>query len=213
MSAYSFWKKIAYGFARLFYRVEFEGQENEPQGPYLLCANHLSFSDIITSGIGVRQQLFFMAKKELIAIPLLGAFFRSLGAFPVNRGAADLSSLRHAISLLKDGKSVAIFPQGTRRPGVEPSLTPTHHGAAMLCYRAQVPILPVYIDTKGFAPRIFRKIRVVYGAPISPQELGLAENTEHEHGDYEAATKLLFARICSLPRKYSPPAPQKSNEN
>ena len=73
MSAYSFWKKIAYGFARLFYRVEFEGQENEPQGPYLLCANHLSFSDIITSGIGVRQQLFFMAKKEIVILALTAA--------------------------------------------------------------------------------------------------------------------------------------------
>lgn len=213
MSAYAFWKKVAYGFARFFYRVEFEGQENEPQGPYLLCANHLSFSDIITSGVGVRQQLAFMAKKELIAIPLLGAFFRSLGAFPVNRGAADLTSLRHAISLLKSGRSVAIFPQGTRRPGLEPSSTPTHHGAAMLCYRAQVPILPVYIDTKDFSPRIFRKIRVVYGAPISPEDLGLAAKENREHGDYEAATKLIFERICSLPRKYSPPAPKKTDEN
>ena len=63
MNMYMFLKKIAYGFARILYRVEFEGQQNEPHGPYLLCSNHESFCDIITVGVGVQQQLAFMAKQ------------------------------------------------------------------------------------------------------------------------------------------------------
>ena len=205
MNMYMFLKKIAYGFARILYRVEFEGQQNGPHGPYLLCSNHESFCDIITVGVGVQQQLAFMAKQELFRIPLLGAFCRKLGAFPIKRGTADVSSLRHAIELLKAGQPVMIFPQGTRRPGVEPSTTSAHHGAAMLCYRTQVPILPVYIDTKNFRPCPFRKIRVIYGKPLSAESLGLSVAGNADHATYEAATQKIFDTICSLPRKYSPP--------
>ena len=202
MSFYEKCRPIAHAVMRFLFRYEVDGTENVPDGPFLLCSNHISFEDVILIGLGVKRQLHFMAKKEIFSVPLLKGLVKKLGAFPVNRGAADVGALRTAIKLLESGESIVIFPQGTRCPGTEPSETKTMTGAAMLAYRTGVPVLPVYLDNKNHRPRIFRRYRVVYGKPIANADLGIENGTAEE---YRRAVDLIFDRICSLPRKYSPP--------
>lgn len=64
-----------------------------------------------------------MAKKELFSIPFIGWLIRTMGAFPVDRAAMDVSAVKKGIKLLESGEMVGIFPQGTRCDGVHPATT------------------------------------------------------------------------------------------
>ena len=65
MSAYGFLKALFKIPMRLLYRVKVEGRENEPEGPYLVCANHSSFCDPILITASLKQKHKWLAKKEL----------------------------------------------------------------------------------------------------------------------------------------------------
>ena len=84
-----------------------------------------------------------MAKAELFRIPVLGFLIRELGAFPVQRGAADRSAIRRALRILNDGGVVGVFPEGTRNRRGE-VLNP-QGGAALIALKAGVPVLPAAI--------------------------------------------------------------------
>ena len=86
-----------------------------------------------------------MAKKELFRIPVFNWMIRALGAYPVNRGGADVGAIRHTIRMLEDGKTVGMFPQGHRNNGVDPRTTKIHAGAAMIALRAGVPLSLIHI--------------------------------------------------------------------
>lgn len=195
-------RPLAHALARFFYRVEFDGQENVPDGPFILCANHQSMEDVVMVGLGMKKQLCFMAKKELFSVPLINRLIRNLGAYPVARGSADLGAIRRSIEILQQGGSIVIFPQGTRCPRRDPLTTPLKNGAVMIAHRAGVPILPVYLDNKNYRPRLFRPFRVVYGKPLTPEELGIETGAKEE---LNTATARVMDVICSLPRRYSPP--------
>ncbi len=79
----------------------------------MLAANHSSNFDPWPLGFPLwpSRQLYFMAKIELFN-PILGPILRSGGAFPVRRGEQDLSAIETAIRLCREGKIVAMFPEG-----------------------------------------------------------------------------------------------------
>ncbi len=177
-------------FIKLFWHPTVIGAENIPDSGCLVVSNHLSFADIPILAYALdTRALCFMAKKELFKVPLLGAFAKSLGAFPVSRGTADVSALKTAETLAKEGRCVVIFPQGTRKPDVDPKETEVHGGAALIAQRADVPCLPCYIKAKNRRVRFFSKNTVYIGKPVFPSEL---------EGGKTEATKKLFMRICDL---------------
>ena len=80
---------------RALYRVRVIGAENLPaEGGCLLCSNHTSMRDVVVLAAALPRQPRYMAKKELFKIPLLSQLIRALGAFPVDRGGADVSSIK-----------------------------------------------------------------------------------------------------------------------
>ena len=80
------------------------GLENElPDGPCIICANHISMHDIFLIAVNLKRQIFFFAKKELFKNPLLARFLRSFGTISVNRGTVDLHSITQSIDVLKSG--------------------------------------------------------------------------------------------------------------
>ena len=101
---------------RFLCHMKVRGAENEPtpdQGTYLVIANHRTWADPIYLCCALKhQQPHFMAKKELFKIPLLNILIRALGAYPVNRGGADVSAIKHTIEMLKGGAAVGMFPPG-----------------------------------------------------------------------------------------------------
>ena len=138
-----------------------------PRAGYILCANHVSARDPFVLATCVRRHLHFMAKAELFKNRLVGGFITAIGAFPIRRGESDLGAVRESIRLLNEGHVVGIFPQGTRsRENAHTHLEP---GVALIALRAGVKVVPAYIDGPY---RFFRKTRVVFGAPVSLNDLG-----------------------------------------
>ena len=184
-------------YFRLLYRVRVEGLENEPKdGALLICANHTSFRDILVLAVTLRHhQIRFCAKAELFKIPILRHLIKALGAFPLNRGQADVAAIKGAVKMLENGESVGLFPQGTRYAGIEPAPEQFRNGAGMIAYRAKATVLPVAIYNKGFRVRPFRRTYIHVGAPIPFADLGFVDGGKLE---YVAASQKIAASICAL---------------
>lgn len=194
-------------FFRLLFRVKVSGLENEPEkGPFLVCPNHLSLSDVFVVAACMKNQVRFFAKAELFKVPILAPIIRSLGAFPVKRGQGDVGAVKNAIALLKSGEVVGLFPQGTRKTGVDPRTTEPKHGVSMIAYRTGVPVLPVCIENKKFRVRPFHRTYVRFGKPIANEELHIENGTPEE---YKAAAELVFGRITEM---LEAPAPEEVGE-
>ena len=198
MSFYSVMYRIFAGGCRWFFGIKTLNRENTPkQGGFLVAANHLSIPDVIALEASFDRQVRLMAKAELFKIPLLSGFLRALGAFPLDRGGSDVGALKKAITYMKEGELVGIFPQGHRYPGVHPATTPIKNGAAMIAYRASVPVIPVSLRARKGKVRPFSKVLVTVGEPI-PREVLDEMVKEDGAPDYKAQTEYIFARICEL---------------
>ena len=185
--------------ARLLFRVRHVNRKNEPtraEGPYLVCANHQTVLDVVFLAATLkRQQPNFMAKAELFKVPVLGWLVRKLGAFPVSRGRGDVGAVKHAIDLLENGRSVGMFPQGTRCPDREPQDCPVKFGAGLIAARSGVQVLPVHIKMKNYRWKFLRRVTVIIGEPIPFESFGYREG---EAGEYARITKIIFDEICRL---------------
>lgn len=200
-----FHRFICFTFSGLFhflYRLRTVGKENEPEdGGFLVCSNHISAVDPILITAATSHQVYFMAKKELFKIPLLSSLIRALGAFPVDRRGGDVGAVKKSIQMLKDGRCVGLFPQGTRQPDVDPRETTPRNGAAMIAYHADATILPVLIYRKGYTAKMFRKTTIVIGKPIKFSEFGYDPEAK---GEYNRISKEIFDRICALEEEVAP---------
>jgi 1-acyl-sn-glycerol-3-phosphate acyltransferase len=129
---------------KLFMRLEVRGLENFPMsGAVIIASNHVTNFDVFPLQIAIPRPIFFMAKAELFRFPLMDAFFRNVGAFPVKRGEKDLWALRHAAKVLAHGQMLGMFPEGTRSKGKGLRVAKT--GTARLAIDAACPIVPVAV--------------------------------------------------------------------
>jgi 1-acyl-sn-glycerol-3-phosphate acyltransferase len=155
------------------FRLQATGLENVPEGGAVLAANHTSNFDPWPLGFPLwpQRQLFFMGKAELFN-PVLGPILRGGGAFPVRRGEGDVQAIETGVRLCREGKIVAMFPEGTRREkGLRKKFTARpRSGTARIALAAEVPLVPAAI--KGTDRLLsFERLRVVYGSPIPLDDL------------------------------------------
>lgn len=181
---------------RWFYRAKtIDGDKMPMEGGCLVCSNHTGLHDVIVLAACMKRQPRYMAKKELFKIPLLKQLITALGAFPVERKRADVGALKTAISMIKSGEAVTIFPQGTRYKGIDPKETKPKNGVGMIAYHTGAPVVPVYIRTKKHHTLPFRRTEIICGDVIMPEELGFENGGSAE---YSHAAELIFERICAL---------------
>ena len=181
---------------RVLFRIHVVNPEKMPtNGGCIICANHTSMLDVLILSAGLRRQIRYMAKKELFSVPLLKQLITVLGAYPVNRGSADVSSIKRTISMLNDGELIGIFPQGTRHPGENPAETPVKSGVGMIAWHTKATIVPAYIRTKKNRVRPFCRTELILGDPIPFAALGM---TGGGIAQYTAATERVFRDICAL---------------
>jgi 1-acyl-sn-glycerol-3-phosphate acyltransferase len=151
-----------YVLARVLYRIEIVGRV--PPGPCVVAANHESLLDPPLLALVTRRPLHFLAKVELWRYPPGALLMDALGGIPIRRDRRDLLSVGRAEELLRDGESVAIFPQGTVQGGA------WTRGAARLALATGAPLVPVRIvGTKQALSKgrfAFPKIRLIVGEPI-----------------------------------------------
>jgi len=179
-------------FFTLFYKTSFEGLENIPKDCTLIfCSNHISMLDMFLFGHKLPMKIHFMAKYELFKIPILKTIIKSLGAYPVKRGHGDMQAAKTTLKLLKEGKTIGIFPEGHRRNKSRVKLKPKS-GAILFALESGVQIQPVGIFGNY---RLFSKLRVVYGKPYSPK---LKDNGKTTKVQMQELADELMEKIYSL---------------
>lgn len=206
MGFYDTMIKYVGGIVCGIYRVTLVGKENIPPDTednaapaYLLCANHQGLLDPFVIGATIRVKIYWMAKESLFRVPIVKQIIEAFGAYPVSRGTGDVGAIKKSVELLKNHKSVGIFPQGHRNPGIDLRRTEIRHGAGMMAFRAECDVLPVCIATKNRRLRPFQKTAILVGERIPFSELGLLEGNSES---YRRATELVFDRICRLSEDY-----------
>jgi len=121
------------------------GRENVPKnGSFIFVSNHSSYFDPILLGTSLYRSLYYMARENLFWRPLLGWAMRQVHAFPIKRDSGDLGALKQALNILKAGKPLVIFPEGTRSK--DKRLRAAKPGVGFIVAKAQVPVIPAYID-------------------------------------------------------------------
>jgi 1-acyl-sn-glycerol-3-phosphate acyltransferase len=168
---YAFAKFITYLYVRIAFHMVYEGLENIPadQG-FIISCNHRAFHDPIFIAHKIKPQLNFMAKAEFFKNRLMAAFFRALNAFPVSRGAGDMSAINHAKALVKNGGALVIFPEGSRsKDGLPGRANP---GVAMIAGAVGCGVLPVGLSFQGKL-RFRRRVVVRYGKFLTAEDLAI----------------------------------------
>ena len=150
------------------------GEENVPKDtPVLYVGNHRSFYDIILTYVRVPRPTGYVAKKEMLKVPLLSVWMRRLHCLFLDRADVKqgLKTILEAIEKTKEGISICIFPEGTRNK-VNDSFLPFHDGSFKIAEKGKIPVVPMTIVNSSAIfedqmPNI-KKATVIleYGKPV-----------------------------------------------
>lgn len=161
------------------------------EGGFVVAANHLAAIDHTLIGINSPRAIYYMAKAELLAMPVIGELLSWTGCFPVRRGEADREALREARRLVREGHVVGVHIEGTRQRLGYPGEAKT--GGMMIAMQEGVPIVPCGVETFTWnAKRNRRACAVVWGDPIS------TEGFSRDRAGYDALTAQVTKEIFRL---------------
>lgn len=165
--------KVAFRFS-VENRSVIEALKGKKHGAVII-GPHISYMDVVMMFLASwpKRWTRLIARESLFSAAhgLLGFLIARVGAFPVKRGTADMSTVKRAAKFLKNGELVGIFPEGTRRGkgNVDPAL---HGGAALIARMGRAPMIPLGLKNVGEVKRKgerlrFPKLTAVYGEPIA----------------------------------------------
>lgn len=155
------------------------GEENIPSDTAVLyVGNHRSFYDIILTYVRVPRPTGYVAKVEMLKIPLLSNWMKNLHCLFLDREniKEGLKTILKGVEKVKNGISICIFPEGTRNKTADTFL-PFHEGSFKIAEKGGVPIIPMTIvNSAAIFEDHFPKIRgasviIEYGKPIYIREL------------------------------------------
>lgn len=164
---------------KIFYDFHIEGIENIPQDrPVVLASNHRSYADPVILTMPMKLPVSYMAKEELFHNKLFGWFIRKLGAFPVARGSGDMSVIDDSINILKSGRNLVIFPEGTRSKDGKVGKGKT--GVAMIAAKSGADVVPCGIVFEGEKLHFRSKLTLKFGKPIKAEEIAVEGTSPRE---------------------------------
>jgi len=172
--------------------------------PCILMANHESYMDVPAIIAACPVPIRFVARREVFKTPIMGQAMWMTGQIPVDRSNREKSieSLRKAAKKIADGRTVLVFPEGTRsRDG---RLQHFKKGGFMLAIDAQVPIIPIGLSgTRSVVPRGSRSFRpgvvgLSVGEPIKTHGLTVEDRDHLMEQVHESLMiqKSKAARLC-----------------
>ena len=144
-----------------------EKYKNKIKGGAIFAANHGSFSDPFVVGITFWYRRMYMLVAEVVMKNKLRSFLlKGMGAIRVDRGIADIEAVKKCVGVLKNGKTLLVFPQGgiTEGDGVASAKS----GAVLMALQADVPIIPMYIKKRE---HWYSATTVVIGDAINPKSM------------------------------------------
>ncbi|MDN3507607.1 MAG: lysophospholipid acyltransferase family protein [Simkaniaceae bacterium] len=164
-------KSLARILLRLFYGLKIYGVKHFVDGGAIIASNHVSFLDPPIVAASAPCSVHFLARDTLFRNPVFGGAIRVLNAHPISGKAGDVALFRIMTALLKEGKKVILFPEGTR--SFDGELQEVRPGIGMLVAKSEAAIIPTYIagaykawSRNRTIPRIFCRISCVFGSPI-----------------------------------------------
>src|SRR5919201_2819294 len=156
---------------RFFFRLRVIHRERMLQsGPVILAMNHQSYLDPPLAGCTCDRAVYFLARRTLLDVPLLGWLLPKLNVIPVNQEGIDRSALKSLIRVLKAGNAALVFPEGSRT--LDGKLQPAEPGLGLIIAKTLAPVVPMRIFGAHEAlPRSggglrFVPITIVVGEPI-----------------------------------------------
>lgn len=174
-------------------------------GGFIVAANHASYLDIPFLGCGIWRRVWYLGRSDLFPVPGFKAICQWLGWIPLRTGRLDRDAFGKAVSLIKAGKIVVIFPEGGRSE--DGRLQSPKPGIGVIVAQTGCAVVPAYLKgtyevlpTGTMWPR-FRPATVFFGAPITFSRNG--ENGEAKQF-YQEVTRTVMDRIASLGDVESP---------
>ena len=181
---YQFARAVLYPFFRWLQPLNVIGRENIPEsGGYILCSNHTSMTDPLFMVTVFDEQIFFMAKKELFKNTVMKAVLTAAGVFAVDRGKGDMTAINSAETLIKEGKILGIYPEGTRYKEGPPRKAKS--GIAYIAMDTKADILPVCVYREG-KYNFFKKTTIRIGQIMKYENLVSTEQTDRANMKYIA---------------------------
>ena len=179
-----------YIWFKIVYRAEINGLENVPKtGAVIFCGNHRSYLDPPLMVVTGKRDMRFLAKEELYKNKFLAFLGWAFDAIPVKRDEKDVTAIKQSLKTLKEGKCIALFPEGTRN-GLEKG-EKVKDGVAFFAVRSGAKVVPCGI--KG-GTKECRKITITYGKPLDYS--GYKGNKDKEK--FDEITEEIMENIIKL---------------
>lgn len=192
---WNIFKHLSKAFFRLYFRLEGKGMENIPAGPCIIAPNHQSFFDGMFVAVFLddktNRNTYFYAKEKHIRKRWIKALANRHNIIISDINKELKLSLQKLAELLKMGKNVIIFPEGSRTSTGE--LGEFKKTFAILAVEMNVPVVPVSISGAFEAlprgarfPRPWKKIKVKFHKPVYP-----------DGKDYESILKQVYDQLVA----------------
>ncbi len=179
-----------------FFPMRTKGKENLPKHPFIIAADHKSWLDPPAIGTVIRKPMVYLSKESLFKYGFSRFILKRLGVIPVVKMNGTPFALRRLLSFLKEGRSVVLFPEGTR--SYDGSLGQGLPGVGFLVAKSRVPVVPVYLKgTEKALPRDGKMIRprpvtIYFGRPL---------DFRGEGKDYRKIALLVTEKIGELKKE------------
>jgi 1-acyl-sn-glycerol-3-phosphate acyltransferase len=193
---YFFGWSLCFIWSRLYLRAKVCGRNNVPaKGSFIFASNHASYLDPILLGTSIHRSLNYMAREDLFEKGFLAWALPRVQSFPVRRGEGDLGAIRQALKLLKTGKPLVIFPEGTRTE--DGKLQSGKPGIGFIVAKSGVPVVPAYVEgsfevmPKGAKELKRHQIKVYIGEPMRFEATS-------DRAAYQRISDEIMSRIAGL---------------
>jgi 1-acyl-sn-glycerol-3-phosphate acyltransferase len=186
----NFYYWVGYHLARLAGRLLFRfrvihRERMIQSGPVILAMNHQSYLDPPLAGITCDRAIYFLARRTLLKVPLLGWVLPKVNVIPVNQEGVDRSAM---IRVLQAGNGVLLFPEGSRT--LDGNLQPAEPGLGLVIAKTLAPVVPMRIfGAHDALPRGGGRLHLV------PITVVVGEPIFFSAADLEPAGKELYARL------------------
>lgn len=174
------------------------------EGPVILASNHQSYFDPPLIAICSKRAIYYLARKTLLNIPLLGDLLPKINVIPVDRDGNDMSALKKIIRLIRAGNGTVLFPEGTR--SADGTLQRGKGGIGLIIAKTRAPVQPMRIFgsykafPKGSQKIVLTPISVVIGEPLhfTSEELDPKLHGGDDRALYQYLSDRIMAAIAQL---------------
>lgn len=187
--------------SRVFWKIEFSGEENVPAGGGLIiAANHQTYLDPFWLSVKIKRPIRYLAWSAAFRWPLVGKCITWFGAWPLALEGSDPAAIRRSLQWLREGGAVVIFPEGGRSTS-SGALERFKAGAVRLALEANVPILPVTIKggnrvwPRGWRVPRCNRVTIIYHPLQHPQQPPDEETRAFARRESERLAKLIQSAL------------------